>query len=175
MLSDTVKQIFYKHQNNCFPFRNLDSIFYRNLVINFCFDFLFWCFSFQRNRQHGLLLLLFLKNQQYCHILIIKKHLPDSLIFNDIKFCWSNLGQGFSENKKKIPFMNISIIFSTNNENRSYGKSFAQHHSRKKIYCVYQVLRNTCSKMRAFHCKIIDILGKYFMGKCRIGPWYGKT
>ena len=80
-------QIFYKHQNNCFPFRNLDSIFYRNLVINFCFDFLFWCFSFQRNPQHGLLLLLFLKNQQYCHILIIKKHLPDSLIFNDIKFC----------------------------------------------------------------------------------------
>lgn len=34
-------QIFHKHQNNCFPFRNLDSIYYRNLVINFCFVFLF--------------------------------------------------------------------------------------------------------------------------------------
>lgn len=32
-------QIFHKHQNNCFPFRNLDSIYYRNLVINFCFVF----------------------------------------------------------------------------------------------------------------------------------------
>ena len=174
MLLDTVKQIFYKHQNNCFPFRNLDSIYYRNLVINFCFVFFVLVFLISK------------KSPAWTSAPIISKkptilsHFDHKKTFARLSYLqWyeillrSNLGQGFSE--KKIPFMNISIIFSTNNENCSYGKSFAQHHSRKKIYCVYQVLRNTCSKIRAFHCKILDILGKYFMGKCRIGPWYGKT